>query len=117
MLTEKIIGFLKDPLFMSIFSGISSDPSPPSSWSNIYKNIYFRFIFIFIIIYQVKKDIKSAVIVSIGSMIFNYSISNKEERQKMFTNNHNKEDLNTIIYFCIFATILYKIESKYLNVT
>ena len=107
---NNILGILKDTTFLSIFTGISSDPDPPKSWSNVYNNIYFRIIFIFIVVYQVKNNAKSALITSLGSLIFYYSISNKEERKSMLKNNHKKEDLKTVMYFCIFTILLYYLE-------
>ena len=112
---NNILGILKDNTFLSIFTAISSDPSPPQSWSNIFNNIYFRFIFIFMVVYQVKNSLKSSLLTSTASIIFYYIISTKEEREKILKDNHNMKDLETVVYFVIFTSLLYYLEKELLK--
>ncbi len=106
MSVQNIFNFLKNPIFISLFTAISSDPSPATKWVHLYSNIYFMFIFIFTVLYQTNSNIRESLMLTISTMIFFYFISSKEERKKISSENFKKEYINIFLYFIYFIFII-----------
>tara|TARA_B100001093_G_C26802055_1_gene1003860 strand:+ start:453 stop:794 length:342 start_codon:yes stop_codon:yes gene_type:complete len=102
-----ILKYIKNPLFISLFTAISSDPSPSNSWSDLYSNIFFRFVFIFIVVYQSGTSLDESIFLTVSTMGFFYLIGSKKEKKEILSNNFRKKDLKTFLYFIIFMYILY----------
>ena len=80
---DKALSLIKSPYFMSIISGVAADPLPADSWVKLHDNIYFRFLFIFICVYSGYNNLNVALLITSSIMIFFYTISTKEEREKV----------------------------------
>lgn len=107
-----------NPIFVSIFTAIASDPTLPDSWNRLYSNLYFRFLVLFIIIYQTNISIKRTLVTTILTMFFFYFISSKKEREvnfhiiKTLKDFKNRiEDFKIFIYLIIFLIGSLKIDN------
>lgn len=103
--------FIGEPFMISIFRGISSDPSTPKLWKNLYDSVYFRFLFIFIVVYQNSKNKIDALVTTVVSMLFFYIISNKKEKER-YNFKIQKKQFNTFMKFIIFVVGLYYLKQK-----
>jgi len=110
---DKALSLIKSPYFMSIISGVAADPLPADSWVKLHDNIYFRFLFIFICVYSGYNNLNVALLITSSIMIFFYTISTKEEKEKVVTNNHNQKDFQTFLSFSILVFFLYQLKNDF----
>ena len=112
MSIQNILNFLKKPIFISLFTAISSDPSPTTKWTHLYSNIFFRFIFIFTVLYQTNSNVKESFMLTVTTITFFYLISSKEEKKKILSDNFKKEDINTFLYFIVFMFVIVSLKKN-----
>jgi hypothetical protein len=110
---DKALSLIKSPFFMSIISGVATDPLPSESWVKLHDNIYFRFILIFISVYSAFNNLNLSLLITSSIMVFFYMISTKEERKKVVTNNHNKKDFQTFLSFTLLIFFLYQLKNDF----
>ena len=89
---DKII---KNAPVIAIMTAISSDPNPPQVWVNLINNMFVRFLFIYVLVYEATQDMNMSLNISIGIILFFYTIASKQEKQNYIDSvNFNFQELN-----------------------